>query len=183
MNLRDLWGLCSASDSQAAGGKKDQTATETSNPDVNRTSKKGVDVNLFPKDQDIYKYAKKIDNPLDDNVFVVGGHGAPSFMEDDSKQPISARKLSELIKADDNYQDGMSILLVSCSTGKKDEGFAQKLADEMGLNTEVIAPTKTLWISSKGSLEVYDIVITEDEKGNKVQTKEPGEWKTFTGRE
>ena len=177
-NLRDLWGL-TASDSQAAGGSKETTEETVSNPDTNRTSRKGVDINYFPKDEKIYKYAKKVENPVDDDVFDVGGHGAPFFMVDDTGNRISADKLAETIKADANYQEGMTVRLLSCSTGKYSDGFAQELADEMGAGATVMAPSKTLNIYSDGSLKIYDTSINSDGK----EEIEEGEWKTFIGKE
>ena len=170
------------SDRQTADGKKERTSAKTSNPDVNRKSKKGVDINLFPKDHKIYKYAKKVKNPLNDKTFIIGGHGNVYIIEDDTATSISAKKVAELIKNDKNYSAGMTIKLLSCSTGKRNDGFAQNLADEMGAGTKVIAPSKTLWISSDGSLEIYDLEEKQNEDGDKITVKNQGEWKTFTGR-
>lgn len=176
VNCVDLWGL-TASDSQAAGGSKETTEETVSNPDTNRTSRKGVDINYFPKDEKIYKYARKIDNPIDDEIFTVGGHGSTFSMSDDTKAPLSASTVAEIIKQDNNYEQGMTVMLLSCNTGRSDTSFAQDLADELGTGEKVIAPTKTLWISKDGSLEVYDEITEEGET-----TKEYGEWRTFIGR-
>ena len=85
-------------------------------------------------------------------------------------------------KNDKNYSEGMTIKLLSCSTGKRNDGFAQNLADEMGEGTKVIAPSKTIWINSVGSLEVCDLEEKQNGDGNRITVKNQGEWKTFTGR-
>ncbi|MBO4386306.1 MAG: hypothetical protein J5817_04730 [Treponema sp.] len=142
----------------------------------------GVDINLFPKDHNIYKYAKKVKKTLNDKTFIIGGHGNAYIIEDDTATSISAKKLAELIKNDKNYSEGMTIKLLSCSTGKRNDGFAQNLADEMGEGTKVIAPSKTIWINSDGSLEVCDLEEKQNGDGNRITVKNQGEWKTFTGR-
>ena len=76
--------------------KASRSPYETFNPDVKctryartrfRLSKShhwlglaGVDMNLFPSNEDIHSYAQKVANKP--NTFQVGGHGNPSLMVD-----------------------------------------------------------------------------------------------------
>jgi hypothetical protein len=65
----------------------------------------------------------------------------------------------------------MTVVLYSCSTGNtqlaKDNTFAQKLANELGSGSTVIAPNNTLYLYSNGK---------------NPEIENPGQWNTFTGR-
>ena len=56
----------------------------------------GVDMNLFPSNEDIHSYAKKVANKP--NTFQVGGHGNPSLMVDGATgERLDAKKLAARI--------------------------------------------------------------------------------------
>jgi hypothetical protein len=59
-----------------------------------------------------------------------------------------------------------AIRLVSCSTGQHESGFAQNLANKMGV--PVKAPTDTLWILPTGKMVI-----------GKSQFSNTGKWKTY----
>ena len=197
VNYIDLWGLC-ASDSKSAKRNKNITNSENTKPDKDRTSKKGVDINLFPKDEDIYDYANKVKNPLNDDIFIVGGHGDAWDIVGPDKYSISPSDLADMIKSDKNYRDGITIVLYSCSTGNNEKAgdytYAQKLADKLGAGAKVIAPSDTIWIYSNGTTKIYGDTPKTDKKGNPktdknsniiyiIDTEKPGHWYTFTGSE
>jgi hypothetical protein len=56
-----------------------------------------------------------------------------------------------MLKKDVGYKSG-PIRLLSCSAGKKDFGFAQNLANKMGV--PVKAPTDTLWVWPNGRITI-----------------------------
>lgn len=95
-------------------------------------------------------------------------HGAPNnaFMMVKGKwEPLNQRQLSKMIKKDSGYKKG-AIRLVSCSTGQHESGFAQNLANKMGV--PVKAPTDTLWILPTGEMVI-----------GKSQFSNTGKWKTY----
>lgn len=56
----------------------------------------GVDMNLFPSNEDIHSYAKKVANKP--NTFQVGGHSNPSFMVAGATgERLDAKKLAARI--------------------------------------------------------------------------------------
>ena len=56
----------------------------------------GVDMNLFPSNEDIHSYAQKVANKP--NTFQVGGHGNPSLMVDGATgERLDAKKLAARI--------------------------------------------------------------------------------------
>ncbi|MBR6223220.1 MAG: hypothetical protein IKQ71_07265 [Lachnospiraceae bacterium] len=55
---------------------------------------------------------------------------------------------------------------MSCGTGKLNEGFAQNLANKMGV--EVKAPSDTLWLFSNGKMVIGPTMY-----------KNTGKWKIF----
>ena len=78
---------------------------------------------------------------------------------------LDQRRLATVLKKDFGYKSG-AIRLLSCGTGKLDEGFAQNLANKMGV--KVKAPTDTLWIYSNGKMVIGPTMY-----------KNTGKWKTF----
>ena len=64
---------------------------------------------------------------------------------------LDQRSLALMIKKDPGYRSG-GIRLISCSTGKLDFGFAQNLANKLGVTVK--APTDTVWVWPNGRLTV-----------------------------
>lgn len=67
---------------------------------------------------------------------------------------VNSSIYAKIIKEDKKYYRGQPIKLLSCSTGKLDNGFAQNLANK--LNTIVYAPRTTLWAESDGSYYISE---------------------------
>lgn len=68
-------------------------------------------------------------------------------------QEVSAKKFAEYVKQSGKYNGG-SIRLIACEAGKFEDGLAQQFANEMGV--EVLAPTKTVYTNSSGSMVLAD---------------------------
>lgn len=67
---------------------------------------------------------------------------------------IDSRIAASLIKRSPDYKKGQNIRLLSCDTGRLDYGFAQHLANKLGIT--IIAPTKKVWALENGSHFVAD---------------------------
>ncbi len=67
---------------------------------------------------------------------------------------IDSRIAAKLIKSKENYKRGKPIRLLSCNTGGSKEGFAQNLANKLGVIVE--APTKLIWAYPNGKYIVAD---------------------------
>ena len=65
-----------------------------------------------------------------------------------------ARTAAKLIKSKSEYKRGQPIRLLSCNTGSTANGFAQSLANKLGV--VVKAPTKLVWAYSTGKYIVAD---------------------------
>ena len=84
------------------------------------------------------------------------------------------RIAAKLFKQDKQYK-GQAIRLLSCSTGKLDNGFAQNLANK--LNVPVQAPTDILWATPKGK---YYVTAGKTINGRLVEDRSvPGTFRTF----
>ena len=95
-------------------------------------------------------------------------HGTPSSAEyylNGRWVRLDQRSLALMLKKDPGYKSG-SIRLISCSTGALDSGFAQNLANKLGVTVK--APSDTLWVWPNGKM-----TIGPSQKVN------CGEWKTF----
>lgn len=126
-------------------------------------------------------FSKFIKNRKDIDVngfYDVIAHGSPINIEinhNGKAITINHRVAAKLLKTDKNYK-GQGIRLLSCSTGKIDNGFAQNLANK--LKVPVMAPTDILWAKPNGSHYVASAVningiLVED------KTKNRGKFKTF----
>lgn len=83
-------------------------------------------------------------------------HGSPKTMlieHNGTQVEISHRALARLLENDSRLA-GKPIRLLSCNTGKIPKGFAQGLADRLGV--KVKAPTKYLWTDANGNYFVAD---------------------------
>ena len=95
-------------------------------------SKTGVDINLVQDEAKTY-----VDNIPRENFpegdFLVGAHGNSSIVATNgpNQNLFTPRQLAELIKQHPQYSEGKPVTLVACQTGKGDNSFAQKLANEL----------------------------------------------------
>ena len=65
--------------------------------------------------------------------FLVGAHGNSSIVATNGSNQnlFTLKQLAELIKQHPQYSEGKPVTLVACQTGKGDNSFAQKLANEL----------------------------------------------------
>ena len=63
----------------------------------------------------------------------MGAHGNSSIVATNgpNQNLFTPRQLAELIKQHLQYSEGKPVILVACQTGKADNSFAQKLANEL----------------------------------------------------
>jgi hypothetical protein len=112
-----------------------------------------VDLNLFSKTKDAFLYKAAETEPSPKNTFTVGAHGSPTRVDDQKGNPITPRKLAEIIRNHPKYKPGMTVRLLSCNTGvSPGDGkvsYAQQLAD--ALSAKVEAPNNLLWYFSNGA--------------------------------
>ena len=99
------------------------------------------------------------------DVIVHGTPDSASIMVKGEWQNFNQRQLAKMLKKDSGYSKG-AIRLVSCSTGQHESGFAQNLANKMGV--PVKAPTDTLWILPSGKMVI-----------GKSPFSNTGTWKTY----
>jgi RHS repeat-associated protein len=133
-----------------------------------------VDLNLFNSSESIKGYADKV--PKSSSVFKVGGHGNADIVVDASGNPLTPSQLAAKIKADPKYKEGMPVELLSCNTGKKHDGYASKLAKELG--AEVRAPDQYLWYDSTGKTTPMGLKTVSG--AQVMDTTAPGTIKTFS---
>ena len=95
-------------------------------------SKIGVDINLVQDEAKTY-----VDNIPRENFpegdFLVGTHDNSSIVATNgpNQNLFTPRQLAELIKQHLQYSEGKPVIIVACQTGKADNSFAQKLANEL----------------------------------------------------
>ena len=65
---------------------------------------------------------------------------------------LDQRRLANLLKHDKGFHKNQAIRLISCSTGANASGFAQNLANKLGVNVK--APSNTLWIHHDGGMTI-----------------------------
>lgn len=88
--------------------------------------------------------------------FDVVAHGNEMAIEvthNGRKITVDSRVAARLIK-ERGYKKGQPVKLLSCNTGKLDAGFAQNLANKLGVT--VLAPTKYVWTDERGNCFVAD---------------------------
>ncbi|MGN1076643.1 MAG: hypothetical protein ACI4QP_06755 [Candidatus Enteromonas sp.] len=90
-------------------------------------------------------------NDVDPNGYVdIVAHGTSQTIQiehEGHSLEINWRALASLIKHDKTFK-GKSIRLLSCCTGSDPNGFAQNLANKLGV--KVLAPNKVLWCWPNG---------------------------------
>ncbi|MDK1398377.1 hypothetical protein QN071_23140 [Pseudomonas protegens] len=104
--------------------------------------------------EQFFKYASKRSDIDADGFFDVVAHGSKKKIEIVTPNGIvmaDQRVVSKLIESNPGYS-GQPIRLLSCDTGACDTGFAQNLANKMGV--AVKAPTNLVWAYDDGRLVV-----------------------------
>ncbi len=115
-----------------------------------------VDLNLFSKKNDSFLFKAAEAAPSPENIFTVGAHGSPTRLVDQKGNPVYPKQLAEMIQKHPNYKPGMTVRLLSCSTGANPGSgkspYAQQLADALGARVE--APNNYVWYSQAGDTYV-----------------------------
>lgn len=126
-------------------------------------------------DRFVLNAAKRSD--VDPNgVFDVVAHGSPNKIQVHTPSGpvlVDHRVAARLIKESPGYS-GQDIRLLSCSTGACENGFAQNLANKLGVNVD--APSDILWAYPDGRMVVAPLGPTGP------LLTSPGEFRTFTPR-
>lgn len=93
--------------------------------------------------------------PKKEGFFDFAAHGTPNAIGyGTTVADMSARELANIIRRNKDYH-GQKVRLLSCSTGATDDGFAQQLANALGV--EVEAPTDILLVWPNGTYIIgYD---------------------------
>lgn len=88
----------------------------------------------------------------------------------------TAKEFADIIRSDKEL-NGKNIRLLSCNTGASITGFAQQLANELGV--DILAPTETLWINEDGKLFVSNSRTLAEMWNNGLNVFETGKWVLF----
>ena len=110
--------------------------------------------------------------PREHGRYTLDLHGGPDFVRIGADR-LTADDLAALVEADPNWH-GEPIRLLACETGQKADGFAQRLADRLGVT--VHAPTEMVGIDPDGN--VYVASLTVNEAGMRVPGP-PGRMRAF----
>lgn len=90
--------------------------------------------------------------PRKKGFFDFAAHGTSNSIEYGSRgNTMTAREVARIIKHNEAY-NGEKVRLLSCSTGSTEEGFAQQLANALGV--EVEAPTDVLFVYADGRTKI-----------------------------
>lgn len=142
-------GLSAVKNSSAAKNvsKVKNFATDTAAKVANKPMKMAI--NGFKKGEPWNRRMPKV-KPSKNGFYDVGGHGNPhlyQYVQNGRKLNLDHRATAKLIKNQKDY-DGGGVRLLSCSTGKNADGFAQNLANKMGVPVE--APSDLLYVWPSG---------------------------------
>ena len=133
------------------------------------------------KSDQLYKNLKHVQEI--DGYEDFGIHGTSEFVEYETTggkfTSYTAKEYAEILRSDPEYHNG-NIRLLSCNVGATENGFAQQLADELGV--EVLAPTETLWTNEKGDCFISNSDVVADLWYAKENVQPTGEWKRFMPR-
>ena len=136
--------------------KKDGKSLENKSKVLENLDDGGI-IKLADINKMLTPYERKVLDAVPKKVgyFDFAGHGAPNSVEYDARnKELTARELARIIKHDSSYH-GEKIRLLSCSTGSTKDGFAQQLANALGV--EVEAPSDVLIVAPNGTFKVgYD---------------------------
>ena len=102
---------------------------------------------LTPGGDTAIRNASKV-KPLEGHFDVVG-HGLPDAVIDETGALLAPAELAERIRSTPSWE-GQKVHLLSCSTGACESGFAQQLANKLGV--DVLAPTEVFEVSSRGNI-------------------------------
>ncbi len=90
--------------------------------------------------------------PSEKGFYDVKMHGSPTSVKI-YNSPVDAKELGHIIMARADYKGG-SIRLLSCETGKIEDGTCVAMELSKMLGVDVMAPTEMLYVSSKGNVRI-----------------------------
>ena len=120
--------------------------------------------------------AKRAD--IDRNgVYDVVAHGEPNAIQiehNGTTMTLDSRTLARMLKNKKDYSRKQPIRLLSCNTGSDPSGFAQNLANKLGVVVE--APTKLVWALPNGK---YFVAARNPNNPNRPDYKNKGKFVKF----
>ena len=105
------------------------------------------------KGEALARFAKSIKpEPGYTDVVVHGTPNSVAIMHNGKWVYLDQRRLSTMLRHDKEFSKNKAIRLISCSTGANTAGFAQNLANKLGV--KVKAPSDTLWVFPNGKMRI-----------------------------
>jgi len=128
---------------------------------------------FYPAGDPLHELAQHV--PALPGLYSVDLHGAPDavFIGDDV---LTVEDLAALIESDPNWH-GQDIWLFSCWTGAEPGGFAQQLADWLGV--EVIAPAQVVGNTVTGETFVTSKEVDENGNPRRLVWPPTGFWNSY----
>lgn len=158
-NFRDKYLQASQQESENAQKSDESTSQEKAqNKEILEKTGKSVTMKLQADiNKMITPYEKKVLDaiPKKEGFFDFAAHGSRDSIEYGSRdKKLTAREVARIIKHNESYH-GEKVRLLSCSTGSTEDGFAQQLANALGV--EVEAPNDVLIVEPNGNYKIgYD---------------------------
>jgi RHS repeat-associated protein len=149
----------------------------------------GTTLNQNAAGDSMFTHAAKRQDKDANGQYDVVAHGTPDGVQvkrpDGTTETVNDPGVLSETMGRDGWNGTDPIRLMSCNTGRKANGFAQRLADHT--RVPVTAPTKPVFFDSIGRHSVHDVnwQINTGFDGRPVTTARkgaPGEWRTFHPR-
>ena len=124
------------------------------------------DATFMKRSDRFLKYIRRRSDVDPGGKFDIIAHGTAQDIEIEhhgKKMLVNSRTVANMIKRIPGYK-GQDIRLLSCNTGSKSAGFAQNLANKLGVT--VYAPNDKLWAYRDGSHIVAPTSPIPDKYGN-----------------
>ena len=117
--------------------------------------------------------------PLKDagGLYDVVAHGESNAIQiehNGTTMTLDSRTLARMLKNKKDYSRKQPIRLLSCNTGSEPSGFAQNLANKLGVVVE--APTKLVWALPNGK---YFVAARNPNNPNRPDYKNQGKFVKF----
>lgn len=109
------------------------------------------DITFRSGEQSYFDYISRRKDVDVNDVLDIVAHGSPNSVQishNDKDIQIDSRTLAKMIKRNPKYKR-KGVRLLSCSTGSSPTGFAQNLANKLGV--PVSAPNKLFWSDNYGN--------------------------------
>lgn len=130
------------------------------------------------KNDDTFHYSSRIEEDEEFDTVICHGSEYKVYISTNDGEEIeyTAEEFAKRITNSASYS-GKDIKLVSCNTGAKDDGFAQQLANILGV--KVLAPTEAIWLNVYGELFISDYEALADMWFDGESVNETGTWREF----